>query len=431
VAHLHRAARPARRRARLVRASFAIGLAASVAASPAAGQKAAAREAELAAEDAHAAHAAAAALTVRSALQRGTAILLELQESFDALPDEDEKAAADAAPDEWPYEGVYRVGGRIPIGYRVGGTSIACWALLEAPGWAEDAPRRAAVERALAFVLAALERPLMSAGFQGTYDVRGWGHAYALTFLSRLRALGRVPEGRAAEVDARVTWLVHALEKTAIGESGGWNYSRRDGDRSTPSTFMTAATLQALFAAHAQGETVDAGVVRRALQALEDARLETGAFQYTTSARKSGRGFEAVEGAIGRMPICETTLLVAGRGSVERVRASLDAFFEHWQYLEQRRKKTGTHEPPFMIAPYYFFFAHAYAAQAIERLEEGEREGYRERLRGLLWKVREDSGGWNDRVFPRSENFGTAMSMLALLAPALPAPAGWTGDQEH
>ncbi len=31
---------------------------------------------------------------------------------------------------EWPYEGVYRVGGNIPYGYRVGGTLIACVALL-------------------------------------------------------------------------------------------------------------------------------------------------------------------------------------------------------------------------------------------------------------------------------------------------------------
>ena len=29
---------------------------------------------------------------------------------------------------QWPYEGVYRVGGNIPFGYRVGGTSIASMA---------------------------------------------------------------------------------------------------------------------------------------------------------------------------------------------------------------------------------------------------------------------------------------------------------------
>jgi len=44
--------------------------------------------------------------------------------------------------------------------------------------------------------------------------------------------------------------------------------------------------------------------------------------------------------------------------------------------------------------------------------------------------VREEDGGWNDRVFPRSESFGTAMSMLALLAPRMPAPAGWPAPKK-
>jgi hypothetical protein len=39
---------------------------------------------------------------------------------------------AQEGPDraEWPYEGVYRVGGVIPYGYRVGGTGIVGRALL-------------------------------------------------------------------------------------------------------------------------------------------------------------------------------------------------------------------------------------------------------------------------------------------------------------
>ncbi len=32
----------------------------------------------------------------------------------------------------WPYEGVYRVNRKIPVGYRIGGTAICCEALLYA-----------------------------------------------------------------------------------------------------------------------------------------------------------------------------------------------------------------------------------------------------------------------------------------------------------
>lgn len=375
------------------------------------------------------------AAEIEGALRRGVAILVERQENYvegRGNVGEPEKGSSppSEAPREWPYEGVYRLGGEIPIGYRVGGTAICTTAILEsAAAQGEELPKeaRAATERALAFVLEGLEHPLMSAGFAGGYDVRGWGHAYALGFLVRMRELGRIPASSRGQVDAAIRGLVDALQKTEIKKQGGWNYSRgKDPDDADPSSFMTASTLQFLFEAARAGEDVDASVVEHALDVLESGRLESGAFQYGVDPEhQSGQGFEAVEGAIGRSPACEATLLLAGRGSVERVRGSLDLFLTHWEWLEKRRKQNGTHVKPFMIAPYYFFYAHRYAAQAIELLPETERAGYRAKLHALLWKVREEDGGWNDRVFPRSECFGTAMSMLALLAPRMPTPAGW------
>jgi len=368
---------------------------------------------------------------IDGALKRGIAILVERQETYGQAQDVKVKEP----PREWPYEGVYRVEGEIPIGYRVGGTAICATAMLEAAAaGGQELPKEAqeAVERALAFVLEGLEHPLMTAGFERGYDVRGWGHAYALGFLVRMRELGKVPAASRKTVDAAIREMVDTLQKTQIKKQGGWNYSRgKDPDDAEPSTFMTAPTLQFLFEAARAGEKVDAKVVEHALDVLESGRLESGAFQYGVDPEhQSGQGFEAVEGAIGRSPACETTLLLAGRGSVERVRGSLDQFFTHWEWLEKRRKQQGTHVKPFMIAPYYFFYAHRYAAQAIELLPEAEREGYRAKLLALLWKVREEDGGWNDRVFPRSECFGTAMSMMALLAPRMPAPAGWPAPKK-
>jgi len=377
---------------------------------------------------------------IDGAVRRGIAILVERQEDYvegggDAKEAGKVAKKPKSAPREWPYEGVYRVDGEIPIGYRVGGTSICATAILEAgAAEGEKLPKEAreATERALAFVLEGLGHPLMTAGFKGGYDVRGWGHAYALGFLLRMRELGQVPAARRKEVDAAIRDLVGTLGETAIGKQGGWNYSRgKDPNDADPSTFMTAPTLQFLFEAARAGEKVDAAVIEHALDVLEAGRLESGAFQYGVDpASRSGEGFEAVEGSIGRSPACEATLLLAGRGSVERLRGSLDSFFAHWEWLEKRRKQTGTHVKPFMIAPYYFFYAHRHAAQAIEMLPEAERAGYREKLLALLWKVREEDGGWNDRVFPRSECFGTAMTMMALLSPRLPKPAGWTAPKE-
>jgi hypothetical protein len=107
------------------------------------------------------------------------------------------------------------------------------------------------------------------------------------------------------------------------------------------------------------------------------------------------------------------------------VRRVLDACFTHWERLEERRAQTGTHTPPFLIAPYYVFFGHHYAAQAIEQLPPAERPEYRSRLHERLAQVRDADGTWNDRVFPRSANDGTAMVVLALGMPGALGPATW------
>jgi hypothetical protein len=190
---------------------------------------------------------------------------------------------------------------------------------------------------------------------------------------------------------------------------------------------MTSSVLQALFAAADLGENLDAAVIERALATLRTARLKSGAFQYGSDPEHAtGRGFEAIPGAIGRMPICETTLLLAGEGDQKHLTLAVDAFLEEWQALEDRRAEDGTHEPPYMVAPYYFCYAHLYAAQAIELLPQEVRDAYRERFRERLFSVMETDGTWNDRVFERSANFGTATAVLALLQPKLAAPAGWS-----
>ena len=100
----------------------------------------------------------------------------------------------------------------------------------------------------------------------------------------------------------------------------------------------------------------------------------------------------------------------------------IDAFHKHWDELEKRRQKTGTHAGPYKIAPYYFYYGHRYAAQAIEMLPEKERPRERERLLKTILKTRDPDGTWNDRVFPRSRNYGTSMVALALMGNKIPIP---------
>ena len=331
----------------------------------------------------------------------------------------------------WTYEGVYSVRGQDPIGYEVGGSAIACLALIETPGYSQDAERQQALERSVGFILKALQDPLMDASFEQGYDVRGWGHTYALLLFLRLDDLGFAPQGLAEQVATSTAWLIATLEKSAIPTSGGWNYSRRGNGKGAP--FMTAPTLQALFHARAKGHAINASIVEQALAGLERARTASGGYAYSSPDESYSDRPESElgmmdrrPGSVGRMVVTESTLMLAGRGSLPRLYAAIDAFFTHWDELEVRRAQPRTHIPPYGVAPYFFVYAHYYAAQAIEMLpDEMGKDEYRVRLNRILASVREESGGWNDRVFERSQNYGTAMAIMALQMKDIPAVPAW------
>jgi hypothetical protein len=349
---------------------------------------------------------------VRRAVEEGVRFLVSAQEG--------EPRA------QWPYEGVYRVRGEIPVGYRIGGTGIVGECLVRMPGLADDADRAAAIRRACEFVCAGIREPLMDPDYDAGYDVRGWGYCYGARFLLALRAAKAVPGGLEGDVDRALRWYLDAMQRTEIPKVGGWNYARQPGiDTPCPaSPFMTAPCLQVLFEARAQGLEVDAAVVSRGLDALERCRTEQGNVSYSAE-RQSREPMRSAPGAIGRMVCAEPLLMRAGRGGTDRVRSALDLFLEHWRELEKRRKKTGTHVAPYGVAPYYFFFGFFHAFDAVECLPEAERGEYRRRLEQLVFAVRDEDGTWDDRVFPRSRSFGTAMALMGLMRPQSAAPATW------
>jgi hypothetical protein len=342
---------------------------------------------------------------ISEALARGCEILVARQ-----------AAEAEGGPKaQWPYEGVYRVGGEIPVGYRVGGTAICTIALAKAPGYEADAARAEAVARAVEYICSARSHPLMSEkDYTAGYDVRAWGYIYAIECLATLKQLNRVPEAHAQAADDAMKWYIDALNKVEIPQVGGWNYARPRGRDTVapPSPFMTGPAIQALWRAKAAGYAVDEKIIDRALAFLERSRAESGSVVYSGDATERSRDLSP--GAVGRMVVVESTLSQAGRNNPRDVRGAVDAFIVHWDWLKKRKQQTGTHVPPYGVAPYYFMFAHYYAAQAIEQLPAAERPEYRRRVNALLFSVREEDGSWNDRVFDRSASYGTAMAMMAM-----------------
>lgn len=332
-------------------------------------------------------------------IKRATSQLIKIQESDGA----------------WPYEGVYRVRRQIPVGYRVGGTSIVCTSLLYANDGEEAT---AAIKRGVEAILKDLDDDRMRPDTKDAYDVRVWGHIYALDLFCRIRAAGSESDSRfialRGKTDPWIPKLVETLKTEQISD-GGWNYA---GQRRHAS-FVTAPAVQALLLAKQQGEDVPSDVFEKAKTVLEAIRTDEGAFQYSGTV---GRRKSQLPGSIARSAVCESTLILLGDGNVDHLRSSIDAFHEHWDELEKRRKKTGTHKPPYNVAPYYFYYGHRYLAQAIQLLPESERGEQAEKFVAVLLRTKDADATWNDRVFDRSKAYGTAMSVMALLN-NVPLPA--------
>ncbi len=336
------------------------------------------------------------------------------QERLDGLQGGDEAS-------EWPYEGVYRDGrqrGAIPSGYRVGGTAIVCEALLRSAS--EGSTREeieVAVNRSLEFILDRLETdPTMAIGPKKGYDVRGWGHLHALQLMLLLRGEDFVTKARRKDLDGVIEDLIDRLEANTT-EQGGWNYAN---DR-TVSPFMTGSTLLVLFDAVEAGFEVDEEAISGALDALQQCRTEEVSYAYSGKARRE----VAMPGSSARSSVAELALYKAGRSDVDELRRAVDGFFVGWDDLLVRKSQQGTHVGPYGIAPYYFFFGHTFAAHAIEELPEKERAARRDELAEVLWRTREDDGSWNDRIFPRTASYSTAMAMMALGAKDHGAFAEW------
>lgn len=291
----------------------------------------------------------------------------------------------------------------IPLGYRIGGSSIVCSSLISAK--LEDRSKiKAAVTKSTKLILAELDAPLMKPSIRDSYDVRVWGHIYALDYFCRLQKTKGFDELKDLTRPS-IQPLVEALVLEEI-DGGGWNYA----NQRKHACFVTGPALQALMLAKQNGASVPESVLQRGVGVLTKTRnSKTGAFQYSGTA-----GRDTLPGSIARGPVSETTMLLLGQGDAAQLQFVIDAFHRHWIELEKRRKKDGTHEGPHGVAPYYFYYGHRYLAQAIRMLPKEKQDDEFQKFLRVLLKTKDADNTWNDRVYDRSKAYGTAMSLLAL-----------------
>lgn len=154
----------------------------------------------------------------------------------------------------------------------------------------------------------------------------------------------------------------------------------------------TALVLPALPGVLDPGWLDDAAVLARARRYALACAPPHGAWAYDLDALPAygkifgGEHIDAVEGSLGRIPVCPWGLATVGEKRItpERIREGLERFFRHHRFLDVAWLKPIPPESYYYNSGYFYLFGHYYAAEVIERLPEGERAAWPARLRPHL-----------------------------------------------
>jgi hypothetical protein len=159
-----------------------------------------------------------------------------------------------------------------------------------------------------------------------------------------------------------------------------------------------------LHEAKQAGADVPDAVIQRGAKALASTRDRKGIFAYGFP----GRG-GAIEGAAGRMPLCELALQLWGFSKKEMVQASLDESFKHHDLLE-RIRKYDDHADAFQNGGFFFWYdqhGRALAARASDDARSLARQ------KEIVLSTQEIDGCWVDS-HELGRSYGTAMALLTL-----------------
>jgi len=330
---------------------------------------------------------------------------------------------------------VYRIYAPIPgahLAFRTAVTSLALLALLESRDQFTGERRQrieASLDQGQAWLLTHAGH-LRRAAPDGMADQLGytlynvWGHAYAIQALAGLhaRAAGTQNKALRKELIELMAYQARHLASCAT-INGGWTYydslarTKRPSDSSM--SFVTATVLIALQQAKPLGVEIPEKRTRQAVAALKRQRLPDFSYLYGEYLKNHPRmGINRPAGSLGRSQACNLALRLAGdRQVTDAVLTTwLNRLFARNGWLSMGRKGQKPHESYFMIAGYFYYYGHYYAAQCIEQLPADQRPYFQDHLAHILLPLQEKDGSWWDfPLYNYHQQYGTAMAVSALV----------------
>ena len=203
-----------------------------------------------------------------------------------------------------------------------------------------------------------------------------WAHAYAIRGLVDLHGYRAGDPAQQRRLVALIQQQAQMLERYE-GIDGGWGYydfvAHTQKPNVQPTSFTTATALVALHEAQGLGVTFPAHVRQRAIASLQRQRKPDFSYYYSDYGPVSNRPMWAINrpgGSLGRSQACNLALRLWGDPAItdEVLQAWLDRLFARNLWLDIGRKRPVPHESHFLVAGYFFYYGHFYAADCIQQL---------------------------------------------------------------
>jgi hypothetical protein len=248
-----------------------------------------------------------------------------------------------------------------------------------------------------------------------------WTHAYGIQALVHMDARLPADEARRARIHALIREQFDRLTRYESAQ-GGWGYydfgagTQRPDSAST--SFVNAAVLEAMHEAKQIGVEPPDAVVRRAVASTQLQRKPDFTYLYDRDLREMPVwDINRPGGSLGRSQACNLALRLWGDPKITDavLKQWLDRLITRNGWLDMGRKRPIPHESYFLVAGYFYYFGHYYAALGINQLPSAERPFYQDHLARILMAVQEQDGSWWDYpLYNYHRPYGTSFALMSL-----------------
>ena len=303
--------------------------------------------------------------------------------------------------------------------FRAGVTSLCLSALIQS----EDRRSQvvAAIGRGEAWLIAKLPHVRRANG-DAIYNV--WAHAYAIEALVDLLSIEPSTISRVENLKKLIASQVDRLSRYESVD-GGWGYydfrAQAQQPSSNPTSFTTATCLIALRRAQEAGVPIPEKLVERAVLCIQRQRKPDFSYLYSYGGPTRARPMRSINrpgGSLGRSQACNLALRMWDDPSItdEVIRVWLDRLFARNLWLDIGRKRPIPHESHFLVAGYFYYYGHWYAARSFAQLPSEDRPRHQAQMARLMVDLQESDGSWWDYpLYDYHQPYGTSMAIMTLM----------------